>query len=64
MIDYRKITLASALSGAVFGFLHYTAHKDLSGAVQTGLSVALAGGTGLYAQTPTKRKTPKTDINP
>ena len=63
MIDYKKITLAGAIAGALSGLAHYSLHKDVAGAVTAGLSVALAGGTGIYAQTPTKRTTPRTDIN-
>jgi fatty-acid desaturase len=64
MIDFKRITLQSAITGVVVGLGHYTTTKDTAGAVQTGLMAVLTYGAGLHAPTPTKRKTPKTDINP
>lgn len=57
-VDYRKITWNSAIMGALAGLAHYQSHKNLAGAVEAGLLVALGHSTGLYQLTPVrKRKT-------
>lgn len=59
MIDYRKITLNSAIAGVLAGLAHYQVQKNVAGAVEAGLFVALGHSTGLWNPTPTKRKNPK-----